>query len=88
MTTLRLTRPEGARPTSIAALTDALTRHLHTRVHPRMVMHDEDGMTVTCDVTAPADLVRIACAAVVHEPVRAVVTSDEDAARDRKAAAR
>ena len=69
MTVLTLTRPAHSRPPSIEAIRDGLTRHLHTRVHPREVQMTDAGMTVTCDVTAPRALVEIACAAVVKAPV-------------------
>lgn len=73
MTTLILTRPPASRPASIASITDRLTRRLHAQVHPRRVEHGEHGMTVTCDVTAPVDRVRLACAEVVKAPVECEV---------------
>jgi hypothetical protein len=69
VTRIELTRPAGARPTSVRATAESLTRHLHANVRPSGVTFGDQSMTVTYTVVAPVADVRRACAAVVHEPV-------------------
>jgi hypothetical protein len=73
VTRIELTRPAGARPTSVRATAESLTRRLHAPVRPLGVQYGDESMTVTFTTVAPVAAVRLACAAVVHEPVRVVV---------------